>query len=120
MEFSTNQDKLQNTIEHQRDEIAKRWYQEVALMSDSPHEANQIRDQFHEMTTDIISLLINSDIDTAEAQVIGASLAKFSDLHPEVLGKSLKIISQLLMEGLSIEDFKSIHPRLTIRYPQSP
>jgi signal transduction histidine kinase len=114
MEINPNLDKLQHTIEHRRDEIAERWYQEVAWKNDLPHEANHKSAQFREMTADIISLLFNHKIDPEKAQVLGTSLAVLTDIQPEILGKSQKILTLLLLENLSTDEYKFIQPKLTI------
>ena len=114
MEINPNQDKLQHTFEHRRDEIAERWYQEVTCKNHIPHEANYISAQFHEMTADIISLLFNHRINPEKAQVLGTSLAELMDIQPEILGKSQKILTLLLLENLSTDEYKFIQPKLTI------
>ena len=95
-----------------RQAIAEHWYNAIARTSCVPFEAVEVRRRLVELTEEVIALLLTEPFEPRRAEAIGASLAGLHYVEPEALGKTLELLGQQLLEGLTADQIVELQPRL--------
>jgi PAS domain S-box-containing protein len=107
-----NRAELLHTLRGRCHTITDMWYGAIARASYVPHNAGKVRQQIAGLTEQAIALLLTNPLDRVQAQAIGASLAHLHCINPEVLGQTLRLLTQQLVQDLPAEQAVALQPRL--------
>jgi two-component system sensor histidine kinase/response regulator len=108
----TERSRLQATLDHRCEAIARSWHAIVAQTGFVSRGADEAYQQFVELTEQVIELLLMDSFDQERAREIGAFLSRFHYVQPDTLGKTQEVLMSQIVEGLSAEQVVALQPRL--------
>ncbi len=95
-----------------RQAIADAWREALAQSGFTSIKAAELRQFLDESTEEAIALLLAESFDRDRAEAIGASLASFHYLEPDLLDRTQQVLAQQLIQGLPAEQVAALQPRL--------
>ena len=97
-----------------RDEvIAQAWTSVLATEGYVPWSARELRQRLLGMVDQSIDALLAEPFDASAVRTIGTALARLGYTSPQVLGRSLALLSEQLVAELPVDQAASLHPRLS-------
>lgn len=96
----------------QRSAIAKRWYQQIAPTSYGVADAEETCEYLEQLVGQAISVLMAEPFEVAEAQEIGAGLARLHYIRPEGLGRSLAVLGAEFAAKMPAEQLRQLLPNV--------
>jgi signal transduction histidine kinase len=108
----TERSRLEATLRRRCKAIASSWHAAVVQTDSAPSRAGEAARQFAELTEQVIGLLLAEPFDGERVREIGASLARFPDVHPDALGKTQEVLMSQITADLSVEQVVALQPCL--------
>jgi PAS domain S-box-containing protein len=106
--------RVEQTHRARREDIAEGWYQALAATPTFvPLKATQIRQRLIELTNQIIALLLAESIACDDSQAIGAALVELRYTQPEAVSRTLQVLADQLVQGLTPAQMVALQPRLS-------
>ncbi len=87
---------MEQIPQEQRDAIAALWYNALTATCFSTRSTQDVRRELRELAGRAIRLLDAAPLDSADAEGIGASLARLHFIKPEALDTTLKVLGEQL------------------------
>jgi len=109
---AVDRSQLLQALQERCDIIAHSWYQTLARIGDAPHRAAKVRQHLVGLTGQAIALLLADLLERRRAEAIGASLARFRSIEPEVLSQTQELLAQQFVQGLPADQVVALLPRL--------
>jgi two-component system sensor histidine kinase UhpB len=103
---------LLQVLRNHRDTIAQSWYCAIAHTSFVPLSSADIRAHLLALTDQLIAALFAEPFVPADAQAIGAALARLHYMKPESLGQTLDTLAHEIGAALTIAHHGELHARL--------
>ena len=107
-----NQTQIHQILIERQDAIAKAWQQAVPRLGFVPFSISEERQQFYDLTRQVIQCLGTEPFDHQAAQAIGTRLALLRRSQSEALGSTHMALPSLLTEGLTAEQAADLMPGL--------
>lgn len=95
-----------------RDAIAQQWYAAVRGSGYPLRSLPEVAASLGALTDQIITVLAATSLDDAQAEAIGAELAKLHAVQPAALGQTITVLGRELLAGLSPDQIATFAPQL--------
>ena len=109
---ATEQTHLLRVLADRRGAIAHRWYAAIAHTSFVPLSSVDVCNRLVGLTDALIAALFTEPFNPFQVQAVGAGLVGLHYMQPESLGRTLNVLAQQLMAGLSAAQIGELQPQL--------
>jgi PAS domain S-box-containing protein len=108
----SGRNQLAHNLHGRRDAVAEAWFAAIARTSFAPLSPAQVRKRLSEAVAQAIELLLAEQFEPESARQIGADLARLHYTQPEVLGRTIRVLSAELVKGLPADQVCALLPKL--------
>ncbi len=95
-----------------RDEIAARWQEALIPAGLVPHSGGTVSRHLRVLTERMSALLLAEPFAPEAARALGTALVRLGYGQPAALGRTLEVLGNTLMTGLSVTNRAALQPRL--------